>query len=191
VELSCFAIDKNARPWFPLLAPRPQPGIGLMIQMVRPHSRGRVTLASSDPLASPRVHLNLLGEETDMARVLGGMRLGRELFSQPALQALGMREDVPGPALRSAAELAEFVRRTCMISHHAAGTCCMGEHGMAVVDPALRVRGIEGLRVADASVMPIVPGANTNAAAMMIGEKAADLVRGLPALPPGVAGHDA
>lgn len=177
VQLSCFALDKYAKPWFPLLKNRPPYGLGLMLQMIRPDSRGKVGLRSSNPLDPPSIKLNLFSKPADMARMVAGIRMGRELFAQDALQALGVAEDMPGPDCVSDEALGEFVRRNVTLMHHAVGTCKMGQDALAVVDERLRVHGIEGLRVADASIMPTIPGGNTNAPAIMIGEKASDLIR--------------
>lgn len=180
VQLSCFAVDKNAKPWFPLLAKRAANGIGLMVQMIRPESRGRLELGSADPLAPPRITLGLFEKAIDMTRMLGAIRLGRALFAQPALQRFAPREDVPGPQCTDRDSLEAFVRRTCGIGQHPVGTCRMGRDRdpLAVVDEQLRVHGVEGLRVVDASVMPTIPGGNTNAPTIMIAEKAADMIRG-------------
>ncbi len=183
VQLTCATIDKAASLWFPLLRKRPPYGLGLMIQMIRPDSRGHLELASADPLAAPRITLNVLQEPSDLGRMVEAIRLGRELFATPALQALGVSEDFPGPAGRTRADLEAFIRKNCGIGQHPVGTCKMGDDAMAVVDAQLRVRGTQGLRVVDASIMPTIPGGNTNAATIMLAEKAADLIRGRTPLP--------
>lgn len=183
LQLSCFSIDRTAKQWLPLVSPRGAYGVGLMVQLVRPDSRGSVRLASADPLAAPRITLNLLTESSDMKRLIKGVEIGRQLFRQPALQRIGAMEDEPGPGCVTEADLEAFIRRTCFIGAHPIGTCKMGDDAMSVVDAQLRVHGIEGLRVVDASIMPTIPGGNTNAPTIMIAEKAADLLRGrtLPA----------
>jgi len=183
LQLSCFALDKNAKPWFPLLKPRAPDGLGLMIQTIRNDSRGRVALASSDPLAAPRISLNVMAVPSDVDRMLRGIAIGRNLFAQPALSKFGVTEDAPGPACQDRDALEKYIRNVCATSAHPVGTCKMGQDSMAVVDEQLRVRGVQGLRVIDASIMPTIPGGNTNAAAIMIGERGADLVRG-QVLPP-------
>jgi len=150
-----------------------------------PKSRGRLTLASPDPLAAPLIDPNLLSDPSDLAPLMFGMRLARRVFASTAFAAYQAGESAPGCALQSDAELADYVRAQAYTVHHPVGTCRMGGDSGAVVDPALRVRGIENLRVADASVFPSIIGGNTNAAIVMIAEKASDLILGRPLLPPG------
>ena len=149
-----------------------------------PHSRGRLTLASSDPLAAPLIDPNLLGDARDLQPLLYGMRLVRRLFAAPAFAPYGATESAPGAAVISDEQLTQYIRAEAYTVHHPVGTCRMGSDDAAVVDPQLRVRGIDGLRVADASVFPRIVGGNTNAVVVMVAEKAADLVRGKPAPAP-------
>ena len=146
-----------------------------------PHSRGRLTLASPDPLAAPLIDPNLLGDARDLQPLLYGMRLVRRLFAAPAFAPYGATESAPGAAVISDEQLTQYIRAEAYTVHHPVGTCRMGSDEAAVVDPQLRVRGIDGLRVADASVFPRIVGGNTNAVVVMVAEKAADLVRGKPA----------
>ncbi len=118
-----------------------------------------------------------------MATLVRAFKWTRELYATAPLRDLVTRETLPGAGVRTDAEIEAYIRRTVAIAHHAAGTCAMGTHDTAVVDAALRVRGIEQLRVVDASVMPRVVGGNTNASIIMIAEKAADLILGQPPLP--------
>ena len=115
--------------------------------------------------------------------MIRSVRMMRELYATPPLSDLIAAELTPGPAVQTDAEIEAFLRANLITTHHSVGTCRMGRDVEAVVDPALRVRGVEGLRVCDASIMPTVPGGNTNAPSIMVGEKAADLIRGqrLPA----------
>jgi choline dehydrogenase-like flavoprotein len=110
---------------------------------------------------------------------LAGLRMAREILQQPALKPYVLAERMPGPQKTSDADLIEYAERTCKTDHHPVGTCRMGHGPDAVVGPDLRVHGIDGLRVADASIMPRITSSNTNAPTIMIGEKASDLVRGL------------
>jgi choline dehydrogenase len=142
-----------------------------------PESRGTLAIRSADPLAPPRIETNYLSDETDRRTLVAGLRIAREIYAQPPFRDLWDTEVSPGPGISSDAELLDYARRTGGTVFHASGTCRMGTDEGAVVDPQLRVRGVEGLRVIDASVMPTVTSANTNAAALMIGEKGADLVR--------------
>ncbi|HSW12535.1 MAG TPA: choline dehydrogenase [Solimonas sp.] len=143
---------------------------------LRPLARGRVTLASADPLAAPLIDGNFLSQRRDVMRLVAGVRKLREVLAQKAFDAHRDVELSPGPALQSDAQLEDWVRRNCGSNFHPVGTCKMGVDEMAVVDPQLRVRGIEGLRVVDASIMPSLVGSNTNAPSTMIGEKGADLI---------------
>jgi choline dehydrogenase len=152
----------------------PENGFSLMAGMIRPLSRGTVTLAGPDPTAAPLIDLAALTCEADLEALAASVSLCREIGAAPALGEWGARELYPGPGIADAAALRDYVRRTAITYHHQVGTCKMGRDELAVVDPTLRVHGIEGLRVADASVMPTVTSGNTNAPAIMIGERAAD-----------------
>jgi choline dehydrogenase len=154
----------------------PENGFSLMAGMIRPLSRGTVTLAGPDPGAAPLIDLAALSCAADLEALAASVELCREIGAAPALAAWGARELYPGPDVADAAALRDYVRRTAITYHHQVGTCKMGRDELAVVDPTLRVHGIEGLRVADASVMPTVTSGNTNAPAIMIGERAADLL---------------
>ena len=151
--------------------------------LITPRSRGRVRLRSADPAAKPRILTNALSEPEDVASLVAGVKLAREIAgSEPLASACG-RELFPGDAVRGDDDLEAYVRHAAELLYHPVGTCRMGMGEEAVVDPELRVRGIEGLRVADASVMPVIPGGNTNAPTIMIGERASDLVRGRAPVP--------
>jgi choline dehydrogenase-like flavoprotein len=157
-------------------------GVTLNSAFLRPRSRGTVRLASADPAAAPLIDPNYWADPYDRAMSLEGLRLAREILREPALAPFVMAERMPGPGKTSEAELAEYGFKTCKTDHHPCGTCAMGTDAAAVVDAELKVRGIESLRVCDASVMPRVISSNTNAPAIMIGEKASDLIRGKASL---------
>ena len=146
----------------------------------RPLSRGSIAIVSDDPLAQPRIAPNYFAEAHDRKVIVAGIRMLREIYRQPAFRDLWDREMLPGEAAGSDAELLDFARTQGGTVFHPVGTCRMGEDDDAVVDAQLRVRGIGGLRVIDASVMPTMVSANTNAAAIMIGEKGADLILNPP-----------
>jgi len=146
--------------------------------LITPKSRGRLRLRSADPSDKPRIVTNSLAEPEDVAAMLEGMKIARELVEQEPLRSVVKRELFPGPG---ADDLEDDLRRRVELLYHPVGTCRMGTDDDAVVDAQLRVRGVEGLRVADASIMPLIPGGNTNAPCVMIGERAADLVKGLVA----------
>lgn len=161
------------------------PGMTCGVWQHRPHSSGWVRLASNDPFADPVVQPNYLAHAEDRRVLLDGVRLARRLLRTRALAPYVAAETMPGPDVQAEDELLDYVRRYGVSSYHLNGTARMGpaSDAMAVVDAQLRVHGLQGLRVADSSVMPEIPSANTCAAAMMIGEKAADLVRAHPLQP--------
>jgi len=160
------------------LAADSAPALTLMPTMIYPESRGTVRLSSTDPFAAPVIDPNYLAEKADLDTLVAGMELVRETISHPAVAPRIGREVMPGIGTADPASLGEFVRRNASGVYHPVGTCRMGVDDRAVVDPELKVRGIDGLRVVDASIMPSIVGGNTNAAAMMIGERAAELLTG-------------
>ena len=168
----------DSRPWFPVLKPPLEDQINAIMILLHPDSRGHVALRSADPKDSPRIFLNILSQQSDIDTLIRGLRIARQVFGAEPLASLVDREVAPGLDVQTDAALEEYLKKAAMVSHHPVGTCKMGHDDLAVVDPQLRLRGIEGLRVADASIMPIVPGGNTNAPSIMVGEKAADLIRG-------------
>lgn len=159
------------------LAADSSPALTLMPTMIYPQSRGTVRLASTDPFTAPLIDPNYLAEPRDLTTLVAGMELVRETLAHKAIAREVGREVLPGYD-HNGVDLAEFVRRNASGVYHPVGTCRIGTDERAVVDPALRVRGVAGLRVADASIMPSIVGGNTNAAAMMIGERAAELIIG-------------
>ena len=156
--------------------PHKFPGFSMSPVHLRPDGRGRVSLKSSDPLSPPKIEFKFLETDHDIEAMLFGVRLARNIAEQPALAPYVAAEVVPGPAVRTEDQLIEDIRNRGVSNLHPVGTCRMGTGSDAVVDPRLRVLGIKGLRVADASIMPLVVGGNTNAPSIMIGEKCAALV---------------
>jgi len=146
------------------------------VYQLRPESRGEIVLDPADPLAPPRIRPRYLSAPADLPVLRRGVRRLREILSQPALERYRGKERSPGPALQSDADLDAWIRSTASTVFHPVGTCRMGHGPQAVVDGRLRVHGIDGLRVADASIMPSLPGCNTNAPSMMIGSRAADFL---------------
>jgi choline dehydrogenase len=154
-----------------------QQGYSLHVCDLRPRSRGEIRLAGTDPLQHPVIEPNYLDHPADLEKLVLGVKVARRILAAPAFDPYRGEEIRPGPQVRDDDALREFIRQRAETIYHPAGTCKMGTDPMAVVDAWLRVRSIEGLRVADASIMPLLPGGNTNAPAIMIGEKAADLIR--------------
>lgn len=146
--------------------------------LITPKSRGRVTLRSADPDDKPRILTNSLAEPDDVASVVAGAKLARNLAATEPLDSVLSREIFPGAEVQGDEALEDHARSRLELLYHPAGTCRMGRTGEAVVGPDLKVHGIDSLRVVDASVMPLIPGGNTNAPTIMIAEKAADLIRG-------------
>ena len=147
--------------------------------LVSPQARGRVWLRSDDPTAKPRIITNSLSEPDDVRSLVDGVELAREIGAQGPMREIIVSELKPGPDKRDRADLEADLRRRLMLIYHPVGTCRMSDGGEdAVVDSRLRVHGLQNLRVVDSSVMPIIPGGNTNAPTIMIAERAADLIRG-------------
>lgn len=158
-------------------------GITLNSAYLRPRSRGTVRLGSDDPRAAPLIDPNYWSDPHDLDMSLRGLDMAREILRQPELRPFVRREVLPGPGPGDRAALFDYACRMAKTDHHPVGTCRMGQDEMAVVTPDLRLRGIDGLRVCDASVMPRIPSCNTNAPTIMIAEKAGDMILGRPPLP--------
>jgi choline dehydrogenase-like flavoprotein len=184
-QLLFVAAPFGAGPWLPPFKQGFADGFALRSVVLRPESRGSIALASDDPRAAPLIHQSLLATDRDWRRMKTAVRLFRELTTRPAMTPFVKAELMPGAAVTSDAAIEEHVRQTAITVHHPAGTCRMGAatDERSVVDPELRVLGVEGLRVVDASVFPDLVGGNINAAVVMIAEKAADLIRSRAPLP--------
>ncbi len=154
-----------------------EPGATIAVSIARPDSRGTIMATSADPLARPAIKPNYLSAPSDLRVALAGLAQARKIFAAPAFAAHSDGEIVPGPAVTTDAGLEEHIRQTGTTIYHPVGTCKMGEDPMAVVDLRLRVRGLSGLRVIDASIMPAVTTGNTNAPTIMIAEKGAAMIR--------------
>jgi len=152
-------------------------GYSAHVCVLRPLSRGSVTLASADPLAAPLIDPNFFEHPDDMRRLVRGFRLTRALMNQPALARLGGREHARSAGATTDAEIEQFIRNTGDTIYHPVGTCRMGGGSLDVVGADLRVHGLEGLRVVDASIMPRIIGGNTNAPVIMVAEKAAAMIK--------------
>ncbi len=154
-----------------------EPGATVAVSIARPESRGSIMARSADPLERPAIRPNYLSAPADIRVIEAGIAIARRIFSQPAFGPHSAGEIVPGPDVRTPDEILDYVRRFGTTIYHPVGTCRMGEDPMAVVDSRLRVRGMSGLRVIDASIMPQVTTGNTNAPTIMIAEKGASMIR--------------
>lgn len=153
-------------------------GMTLNTAYLRPESRGEVSLASANPADEPIIDPKYMTHQNDWAHTINGFKIAREIFAQPAFSKLYKSEHLPGSASASEEDLRAYVRQWSKTDFHPAGTCKMGSDDLAVVDPNLNVRGIDGLRVIDASIMPTLVSGNTNAPSIMIGERGADAIKG-------------
>jgi 4-pyridoxate dehydrogenase len=186
IQLLFNAAPMTASPYFsPFVSPYTD-SFGCRAVLLRPESRGRVELASQDPRVPVRIRQNFLATGKDWATLRAGLRLAREIGRQPPLAPFAAEEIAPGRDCRSDADIDAHIRSSAITVHHPLGTCKMGPPSDpdAVVNPELRVLGVDSLRVVDASVMPDLIGGNINAPVMMIAEKAADLIRGRTPLAP-------
>src|SRR6202045_1639107 len=154
-----------------------EPGMTVAVCPVRPESRGTIMAQSSDPLQYPAIRPNYLSAPSDLRVLISGINQTRKIFAQPAMAPYSVEETAPGPDIATDDQFSEFARKAGTNVFHPVGTCKMGTDPMAVVDPRLRVIGIAGLRVIDASVMPAVTTGNTNAPTIMIGEKGAQMIK--------------
>ena len=153
-----------------------RPAMTVMPTLIYPKSRGELSLLSADPTAAPNIDPNYLDDPDDARLLLEGMKLVRQIMAHKSLSSIVTGELLPGAEHASDEQLRALLPTRIHTVYHPVGTCRMGQDERSVVDPALRVRGVEGLRVADASVMPTITGGNTNAPAMMIGERCAELM---------------
>jgi choline dehydrogenase-like flavoprotein len=159
------------------VAAMPDGGVTLNACYLRPRSRGSVRLASADPAAAPLIDPNYWQDPRDLELSIRGLKLAQDIMRQAPLRPFVKAERLPGPEVRTEQEYFDYTCANAKTSHHPAGTCRMGADPDAVVDPRLRFNGVAGLRVVDASIMPTVVSSNTNAATIMIAEKAADMIR--------------
>lgn len=152
------------------------PGMTLGVSQLRPSSKGSIHVQSADPEAMPSIRPNFLATDADRQCLIKGMQIARRIVQQPALQGLVQSETSPGEQVQSEAQWLEFARANGQTIYHPIGTCRMGTDSQAVVDPLLRVHGLQGLRVVDASVMPSMVSGNIQGAVMAVAERAADLI---------------
>ena len=164
--------DKSGR-----LSPDPVPRVTGGVAFTQPKSRGRLLLKSTDPKRSPEMNANYLSVASDEDSLLSGVKLVRRIFATEPLRSMVLAEDLPGDACRTDDDVREFLHKAASTFCHPSGTCKMGQDAMSVVDERLRVRGVESLRVIDASIMPALPSAGPAPAVFMIAEKGADLIK--------------
>jgi len=167
--------------WFPLVRPPFLDGFGIRPTLLHPDSRGEILLGSADPLAPPRIVYRFFTAPNDLPTLREGFKRAREVAFQKAMDPFRGEEIGPGLKVKSDTDIDAWLKKVVITAHHPAGTCSMGHD--SVLDPDLKVRGIEGLRVCDASAMPDLVSAHINACVLMMAEKGADLIRGKPALP--------
>jgi 4-pyridoxate dehydrogenase len=186
IQLLLAGAPLSAHPYLSPFCEPYQDGFAGRVVMLHPESRGELVLASADPMRKMRIRQNFMSTEREWRTLRAGVRLMREFMHRPELAPFVARELAPGPRAKSDADIDTHIRNTAITLHHPLGTCRMGriDDEAAVVDPQLCVRGVEHLRVIDASVMPDLISGNINAPVMMIAEKAADMIRGRPTLAP-------
>lgn len=184
LEIFCNPVRLDADVWFPIIKPPLPHAFEACPSLLHPQSRGEVTLRSANPADAPKILFNFLKDPEDRRAMRQGVRIVRDMYSKGPLGEMIERELKPGPNVQSDKELDAYIRASMDLDHHPTSTCAMGTDAMSVVDPTLKVRGLEALRVVDASVMPRVNGGHTNAPTVMIAEKAADLIAGRPVLQP-------
>lgn len=154
------------------------PGFVLHVCHMRPNSRGRILLRSNDPFDSPRIEANYFDNEMELDALVKGVKIARRILAQPAMQPFFGGEEVPGPQVKTDQQIREFILEKAETVYHTAGSCKMGVDTMAVVNPQLKVRGINRLRVIDSSIMPTITSSNIHAPTVMIAEKGADMILG-------------
>lgn len=183
VQLWANPVRMDAHIWFPGIKARQEDRITADVILLHPHSRGRLTLKSANPREHPAILLNNFADTSDLQTARDGIRLARRIYRSGPQGKITGDELLPGDDRQSDEELDAHIREYAQVTQHPVGTCAMGTHSTSVVDPELRVYGIEGLRVVDASIMPTVPGGNTNAPTIMVAEKASDMILGRAPLP--------
>jgi choline dehydrogenase-like flavoprotein len=183
IQLWCNPIRMDAQIWFPGYRKRQDDQITADVILLHPSSRGWLTLKSANPKDAPAITLNNFADLADLRTARDGIRLARQIYATEPQASLTGEELLPGADKQTDDELDAHIRQWAGVTQHPVGTCAMGHGSMSVVDPQLRVHGIKGLRVVDASIMPTVPGGNTNAPVIMVAEKASDMILGINPLP--------
>jgi len=182
IEFMFRGAPAHADLWFPLIRPAYADGYGIRPTLLHPDSRGEILLRSTDPRDPPRIIYNFFSASNDLPRLREGFKRARDVAYRKPMDPYRGAEIAPGENVKADAEIDAWIRQTAITAHHPCGTCAMGIGPDSVLDPELRVRGVERLRVVDASVMPDLISAHINACVLMIAEKASDMIRGKPPL---------
>jgi choline dehydrogenase-like flavoprotein len=183
IEFMFRGLPTHAHLWFPIFKKGYVDGYGIRPTLLHPDSRGEILLRSSDPRERMRIHYHFFSAPNDLPTLREGFKRAREVAYQKPLDPYRGAETTPGDKVKTDADIDAYIRRTAITAHHPCGTCPMGTTPESVLDPELKVRGVEGLRVVDASAMPDIVSAHINACVLMLAEKASDMIRGKPALP--------
>jgi 4-pyridoxate dehydrogenase len=186
IEFMFRGLPAGAHLWFPGIREAYLDGYGIRPTLLHPDSRGEILLASVDPLAPMRIKYNFFTAPGDLPVLREGVKRARDVAYRGPMDPFRGEELAPGPGVKTDAEIDAWIRKATITAHHPCGTCATGTGSDAVVDPELRVRGVEALRVVDASAMPDLVSAHINACVIMMAEKASDMIRGRPALAPAV-----
>src|SRR5262249_28662697 len=184
IEFMFRGAPAAAHLWFPLIRPAYADGYGIRPTILHPDSRGEILLPSADPRDPPRIVYNFFSAPSDLPRLREGFKRARDVAYQKPMTPFRGAETSPGEHVQSDADIDAFIRRTAITAHHPCGACPMGSPPASVLDPQMRVRGVERLRVVDASAMPDLVSAHINACVLMMAEKASDMIRGEQPLPP-------
>lgn len=184
IEYMFRGVPTKTNMWFPGFKKPYADGYGIRPCLLHPESRGEVKLRSADPTDAPRIIYNFFSAPNDLPKLRLGFKIARDVAAQAALDPYRGEEITPGPKVRTDDEIDAYLRRAAVTAHHPAGTCKMGEGEDCVLDPQLRVKGVENLRVVDGSAMPDMVGAHINACILMMADKASDIIRGREPLPP-------
>ena len=184
IEFMFRGAPLNAHLWFPGVKAPYQDGYGIRPCLLHPDSRGEVLLRSSDPADPVRIRPNFFSAPGDLPKLRDGFKIARKVAFQKPLDPYRGAEIAPGPAAQSDDAIDAFIRKNATTANHPASTCAMGTGSDTVLDPQMRVRGVEKLRVVDASAMPDLVSAHINACVLMIAERASDIIRGRPVLAP-------
>jgi len=183
IEFMFRGLPTHAHLWFPIIKKGYVDGYGIRPTLLHPDSRGEILLRSADPRTPMRIVYNFFSAPNDLPTLREGFKRAREVAYQAPLDPYRAIETTPGDKVKTDAEIDGFIRKTAITAHHPCGTCPMGMQPDSVLDPELKVRGIEGLRVVDASAMPDIVSAHINACVLMLAEKASDMIRGRAPLP--------